>query len=150
MKIVEKYSHLNGLEFLLVHKPNLWEEIQSVIASVDAIGKCQTKVSKEKNMKGRILFSPIEMNREFKNLLRSKSWKESRVSYWITKSEKLIRKTLTMSTAEQKQEIESTGEKPIFHYNQTDCERTSKRSRFSSESIHLLHMTYSLLPSLRW
>ena len=31
MKIVEKYSHLNGLEFLLVHKPMLWREIQEVI-----------------------------------------------------------------------------------------------------------------------
>ena len=30
MKIVERYSHLNGLEFLLVHKLGLWEEIQSV------------------------------------------------------------------------------------------------------------------------
>ena len=45
MRIVETYSHLNGLEFLLVHKPALWEEIQDVIATVDA-EKCRTKVSK--------------------------------------------------------------------------------------------------------
>lgn len=119
MKIAETYSHLNGLEFLLVHKPSLWKEIQSVIATVDA-NKCRTKVSKEKTMKGRLLFSPIEMNNEFKHLLRNKSWEESRVSYWVTKSEKLIRKTLTMSADEQKQEIEAAGEKPIFSYNQTD------------------------------
>jgi len=25
MKIVETYSHLNGLEFLIVHKPSLWK-----------------------------------------------------------------------------------------------------------------------------
>jgi len=42
VKIVEQYSHLNGLEFLLVHKPTLWNEIQSVIKSVDA-SKCRTK-----------------------------------------------------------------------------------------------------------
>jgi len=42
------------------------------------------------------------------------------VSYWVTKSEKLIRKTLTMSPEEQKQEIEAAGEKPIYSYNQTD------------------------------
>ena len=29
MKIGETYSHLNGLEFLLVHKPELWEEIEA-------------------------------------------------------------------------------------------------------------------------
>jgi len=102
MKIAETYSHLNGLEFLLVHKPALWQEIQSVITSVDA-NKCRTKVSKEKTMKGKLLFSPVDMNAAFNRLLRKKSWDESRVSYWVTKSEKLIRKTLTMSAEEQKQ-----------------------------------------------
>jgi hypothetical protein len=119
MKIVETYSHLNGLEFLLVHKPALWKEIQSVVAGVDA-NSCRTKVSKEKTKKGKMLFSPIDMNACFKRLLRVKKWEESRVSYWVTKSEKLIRKTLVMPASEQKKEIEAAGEKPIFSYNQTD------------------------------
>ena len=119
MKIIETYSHLNGREFLLVHKPNLWREIKSVIANVDA-EKCKTKVSKEKTMKGKLLYSPIEMNTNFKQLLREKEWKESRVSYWVTKSEKLIRKTLNMPPEEQKKEIGAAGEVPIFSYNQTD------------------------------
>lgn len=119
MKTAETYSHLNGLEFLLVHKPSLWKEIQSVIASVDA-AKCRTKVSNEKRMKGKLLYSPIEMNAAFTRLLRDKSWSESRVSYWVTKREKLIRHTLTMSPDEQKKEIEAAGELPIFSYNQTD------------------------------
>ncbi|MBN2535225.1 MAG: hypothetical protein JXB88_20255 [Spirochaetales bacterium] len=54
MKIVEKYSHLNGLEFLLVHKQDLWIEIRTVISSVDAEA-CKTKVSKEKVKKGQLL-----------------------------------------------------------------------------------------------
>lgn len=58
MKIVEKYSHLNGFEFLLVHNPKLWHEIENVIKTVDA-EKCKTKVSKEKTMKGTLLYSPI-------------------------------------------------------------------------------------------
>jgi len=110
---------LNGLEFLLVHKPKLWKENKEVISNVDA-EKCKTKVSKEKGMKGRLLYSPIEMNARFSELLKTKGWKESRVSYWVTKSEKLIRKTLTMSPEEQKKEIEAAGEIPIFSYNQTD------------------------------
>jgi len=119
MKIVETYSHLNGLEFLLVHKPNLWKEIQSVISAVNA-ETCKTKVSKEKTMKGKLLYSPIDMNSAFNKLLRAKDWEESRVSYWVTKSERLIRKTLTMPPEEQKKEIEAAGDKPIFSYNQTD------------------------------
>jgi len=119
MKIAETYSHLNGLEFLLVHRRSLWKEIKAVIGEVDA-AKCRTKVSKEKTMKGALLFSPVDMNAEFTRLLRARSWKESRVSYWVTRSEKLIRKTLAMSSAEQKREIEAAGETPIFSYNQTD------------------------------
>lgn len=119
MKIAETYSHLNGLEFLLVHKPNLWAEIKRVINNVNA-QECKTKISKEKTMKGKILYSPIAMNNSFDTLLKAKDWQESRVSYWVTKSEKLIRKTLTMPPEEQKKEIESVGEIPIFSYNQTD------------------------------
>ncbi len=119
MKIVETYSHLNGLEYLLVHKEKLWQEIKSVIQQVDGQA-CKTKVSKEKTMKGRLLYSPIEMNKSFKALLESRKWKESRVSYWVTKDEKLIRKTLTMPPEKQKEEIEQTGSTPIFSYNQTD------------------------------
>ncbi|MEK7727110.1 MAG: BglII/BstYI family type II restriction endonuclease [candidate division KSB1 bacterium] len=119
MKIVETYSHLNGLEFLLVHKPRLWKEIQAVVSAVDAEA-CKTKISQEKGMKGKLLYSPIDMNAGFRKLLKAKDWQESRVSYWVTKNEKLIRKTLTLPPEEQKQEIEAAGEKPIFSYNQTD------------------------------
>lgn len=45
MKIAETYSHLNGLEYLLVHRPRLWKEIKKVIKSIDA-GLLKTKVSK--------------------------------------------------------------------------------------------------------
>ncbi len=136
MKIVEIYSHLNGLEFLLVHKPELWNEIKGVIASIDA-EVCRTKVSKEKTMKGKILFSPIALNKSFAKLLRANNWQESRVKYWVTKSEKLIRKTLTMSAEEQKKEIEAVGEVPIFSYNQTDFvkERVAVEVQFGKYSF---------------
>ncbi len=119
MKISETYSHLNGLEFLLVHKPKLWTEIQAAIQAVDA-EKCKTKISKEKNIKGKLLYSPIDMNKMFKMFLKNEKWEESRISYWVTTSEKLIRKTLTMPPEEQKREIQEAGETAIYSYNQTD------------------------------
>ena len=119
MKIVEKYSHLNGFEFLLVHKPDLWSEIENVVLRINA-EKCKTKISKEKTMKGTLLYSPIDMNDAFKSKLAGFGWEESRVSYWVTRSDKLIRKTLSMSPEMQKQEIEAAGETAIRSYNQTD------------------------------
>lgn len=119
MRIVEHYSHLNGLEYLMVHKPELWKEIQQVIANVDAT-QFKTKVSKEKTMKGKMLYSPIEMNKALDKEFQGRGWEESRTSYWVTKDAKLIRKTMGLDAKEQKKEIEESGQKPIFSYNQTD------------------------------
>jgi Restriction endonuclease BglII len=119
MKIDKVYSHLNGLEFLLVHHKKLWQDVQTVIRHVDAAA-CKTKLSKEKAMRDKLLYSPVDLNRAFCALLRDKGWTESRVSYWVTADAKLIRKTVALPAQEQKRQIEAAGEKPIFSYNQTD------------------------------
>lgn len=119
MKIAKVYSHLNGLEYLLVHHKKLWSEIQTVIRTVDA-ESCRIKVSKEKGMVGNILYSPPAMNERFKELLSAQGWSESRVTYWVTDDEKLIRQTLQKTAEEQKKEIREAGLTPILSYNQTD------------------------------
>ena len=80
MKIAEVYSHLNGLEFLLVRKKKLYEEIKEVIEAIDA-AECRTKKSQEQRTYGTMLYSPRDMNAAFRKLLREKAWEESRVSY---------------------------------------------------------------------
>ena len=37
MRIAKMHSHLNGLEFMLVHKSSLWAEIRSIVEHVSAI-----------------------------------------------------------------------------------------------------------------
>lgn len=119
MKIAATYSHLNGLEFLLVHRKALLKDVKEVIKSIDA-SKCKTKVSKEKGMIGDLLYSPIEMNKAMKDGFHRRNWHQTKTSYWVTGDEKLIRKTLTLSASEQKKQLEAAGVKPIFSYNQTD------------------------------
>lgn len=119
MRIVETYSHLNGLEYLLVHKKKLWKEIKAVIESVDA-KTLRTKISKEKGMVGKALYSPPAMNAAYDESFKSRGWSEQRTSYWVTSDAALIRKTLSLSEKQQKAEITAAGKKPIFSYNQTD------------------------------
>lgn len=119
MKVEETYSHLNGLEFLKVHKRKLWNEIRSVIGKVDAEA-CKTKESREKRMEGELKYSPIELNKRFSELLEKQGWKSSRVTYWVTKEAKLIRATMSKTADEQKNEIVAAGHLPIMSYNQTD------------------------------
>jgi len=119
VRIVEKYSHLNGLEFLLVHKPGLWKEIQDVIKRADA-SVCQTKVSKEVRTAGTLFYSPRAMNKAIRGEFARHKWSERRISYWVTTDARLIRKTLFMDAAQQKAEIEGAKLRPLPSYNQTD------------------------------
>jgi hypothetical protein len=119
MRIVEQYSHLGGLEILLVHKPQLWQEIQNVIQQADA-SLCRTKISKEVRTKGNLFYSPLAMNKAIRSGFGQHQWLERRISYWVTTDARLIRKTLFMSAAEQKAQIEAAGLKPLPSYNQTD------------------------------
>lgn len=119
MIIARMYSHLNGYEHILVHKPEIWQDIEESITAVDAEA-CRTKVSDEKRMKGRLLFSPQDINKCFKRELSRRGWRESRTSYWVTADHELIRRTMDMAPEAQKQAIEEAGEEPIFSYNQTD------------------------------
>jgi hypothetical protein len=119
MRVVETYSHLNGLEYLLVHKPGLWQEILDVIAAVDA-NALPKKISKEIGMVGKELYSPPAMNAAMKDQFKLRLWEESKTSYWVTKDAKVIRRTMALTPREQKEEIKATGEVPIFSYNQTD------------------------------
>jgi hypothetical protein len=64
MKIAQKYSHLNGEEYLIVHHNDLYKEIKDVIASIDA-DDFRTKISKETRKKGNALLSPIDLNKAF-------------------------------------------------------------------------------------
>ena len=68
MKIAETYSHLNGLEYLLVHKKKLWTELKKVISLVDA-KKCKTKVSKEKTKKGQTFIEEVYNKRRLHSSL---------------------------------------------------------------------------------
>lgn len=119
MRIQTTYSHLNGLEWLLVHEPRVWKEIVAITRIVDAT-KHKTKISQEKGMRGKSLFAPIEINKRFAEEFQHRGWKESRTNYWVTDDYSLIRKTLHLPPDDQKQQIEAAGKRAIFSYNQTD------------------------------
>ena len=119
MKIVAKYSHLNGEEYLIVHQKRLWRDVQTVIKKVDAKA-CRDKVSKEKKTIGQLLYSPTSMNKAFKREFESLGWRQERRDYWVTSDERLMRKIHNSAPAEQKRAIEEAGYVAIGSYNQTD------------------------------
>lgn len=65
MKIGAMYSHLNGFEWIQYHQKQMWDEMEGIINAIDA-ESFRTKVSKEKTMKGKMLFSPVDINKRMK------------------------------------------------------------------------------------
>lgn len=119
MKIADFYSHLNGHEFIKVHKPALWTEIEEVIQSVDA-AQHRTKVSQEKTMRGALLYSPASMNKAMETAFKKRGWTRRQAAYYVTGNAKLIRKTLNLAPEEQKAQILAAGTEATRSYNQTD------------------------------
>jgi len=120
MKIAQKYSHLNGEEYLIVHHNKLYKEIIEVIKNINA-NDFRTKISKERKKIGNKLFSPIDLNKAFDREFAKKNWSENRYNYYITLNRELMEKSVLMSAKEQKKFLVDNGEKePIYSYNQTD------------------------------
>ena len=119
MRVVERYSHLNGEEYLLVHHKDLWDEILGVIDSVDA-DVYRTKVSKERKMRGKLLYSPTEMNKAFARGFREHGWRDRRRTFWVTSDAKVLRRIHSLDQRQQKQIIADAGKEPIRSFNQTD------------------------------
>ncbi len=79
MRIAGIYSFNNGKEAVKeLHREELTEVLQ-VIETVDAEG-CKTKVSREKTMRDRVLYSPPCLNKAFKSEFSSRGWENYKVT----------------------------------------------------------------------
>ena len=119
MRIIAAYSHLNGEEYMRVHHPDLLGELQAVITGVDAVS-CKTKKSKEKRMKGKMLYSPRALNAAFKNGFQARGWRATRRSFWTASDERLMRRIHHLPPKEQKEAIVAAGHAPVQSRNETD------------------------------
>jgi len=78
MKVVAEYNFNNGKDFInKMYNDELWE-IYQVINSVDA-ASYKNKISEEKTMVGKMLFSPSELNKAFKKSFNLLGWDHHKV-----------------------------------------------------------------------
>lgn len=73
MVIAGRYSFNNGEDIIKQTYPNLLEEVETVIASVDA-ASCKDKKSEEKDKLGSILYAPRRLNAAFKLEFKAFGW----------------------------------------------------------------------------
>jgi Restriction endonuclease BglII len=78
MIIAGVYSFNKGKEIIEKKYPELLKEISTVIDNIDA-KKHINKESKEKTMPGKMLYSPISLNKAFKREFKKYDWESLRV-----------------------------------------------------------------------
>jgi hypothetical protein len=84
MQIVATYSFNDGGPFIDTHFSNELHEIKEAIYSVDA-DAAKTKTSREVTMQGRMLYSPIGLNRALlDDRLYQQGWTKPRIDYETT------------------------------------------------------------------
>ncbi|MDL1913427.1 MAG: restriction endonuclease [Bergeyella sp.] len=120
MQITQRYSHLNGEEYLIVHHQNLYDEIKDVISKINA-DDFLTKESKEKTKQGRLVYSPKELNKAFQEKFNALDWNESRYHYYITLNRELMEQSLQLPLEQQKAFLDKNDiVSPLYSYKQTD------------------------------
>ena len=82
------------------------KEILSTIVEINA-DKFRTKKSKEKTMKGKWLYNPDALNKEFKKIFARKSWEGTRYDYYVTTEPEIMQKLMNLNLGEQKKFLES-------------------------------------------
>lgn len=78
MRIAGTYSFNKGTEAVSELYPALLAEVKEAIKAVDST-QYKTKVSTEKTMMGRMLFSPTDLNKAFKGQFGKRDWRAVRV-----------------------------------------------------------------------
>jgi len=78
MRIAAQYSFKNGLDEITKRYSSLLMEVKDAIGAVDA-SRHKTKLSKEKTKIGRMLYSPVSLNKAFQKELFPKGWKNQSV-----------------------------------------------------------------------
>lgn len=73
MRVLGKYSFAGGEEFITKNHRDLLKEVEDAVNEVDA-STSLVKESKEKTMMGKMLYSPVGLNKSFGDILYPKHW----------------------------------------------------------------------------
>jgi len=119
MKIAQKYSHINGEEYLLVHHQKEYKQIKDVIESID-VHKHKTKISEGKGRDVQLLYNPSTLKTEFKKRLNTLNWNKGRRDFHVSTNFAIVNTIDSFSYKKQRKYLESR-EHPLHNsYNQID------------------------------
>lgn len=122
MRIANQYNHLNAREFLIVNRPEEFNELKNTLMSVDA--NKFLKISCEMDKLGQVFYSQSRINKEIKRILQNLDWDERKIYYFVTGDEATSRDIINIhDKEEQKRIIEERGFQSYSTFNQVDFQK---------------------------
>ena len=150
MRIAQRYSHQNGFEYLMYHRPDLWREIEECIAAVDA-EECRKKQSKEARKQNAVLLAPKLLNKRFQEEFRERGWKSRTTRNWLSEHLEDIKRIARLPPTEQKAYLTALGREKLQTSNQTDfvkdrvaVEMQLGKYSFVAHDMFVKHMSFFL------
>lgn len=119
MKITQKYSHINGEEFLLVHHRDEYNEILNIIEKVD-ISKKKTKLYDANDRRNKFVYDAESINREFQQLFNECGWQKERRNFYVSTDPNIVRQLEPLDFGEQKDFLDKIDHPKYFSFTQTD------------------------------
>lgn len=150
MRIAQRYSHQNGFEYLMYHRPDLWREIEECIAAVDA-DTCRTKQSQEARKQNALLLAPRVLNKRFQEEFRKRGWISRTTRNWLSERLEDIKHIARLAPDQQKAYLDSVGRQKLQTSNQTDfvkdrvaVEMQLGKYAFVAHDMFVKHMSFFL------
>ena len=145
MRIVEIYSHLNGVEFLSIRRPSLWREIKDRIEGLDISDCARTVLSSNDHLlQGQ--FSPTSVKDALNNRFEDLGWRKRAARFWVANDAELTRTVARMPVETQRRTIKFQGAEPISSLLEVDHykDRVAVQVQFDNPSkvAHDIYLTY--------
>lgn len=119
MEIITYHSHFNGLEHLLVHKPEIWREVEDAVTSVDAEA-CRKKTAVRGFSNGKASYSTVAMCKAINFAFETLGWASFRTNSWVIEDGNEDLNQEKSLGSDNTDVIEEPDLRPIISYNQTD------------------------------
>ena len=139
MTIKDTYSHYTGHEYLLVHRPAVWKEVEQVIAGVEPGGWCSLT---ERDRSAHI-------RNAFRHRLQKDGWNAVGIPGWFDEGKSALGNTLDAPVARRVDALRHAGVLPLRKSDQRQYskDRVAVTSRFASPSfvaydLYVKHMAF--------
>ncbi len=145
MRILEIYSHLNGVEFLSIRRPSLWQEIKDRIEGLD-ISDCAHMPLSSNDHSPQGQLSPTSIKDALNSRFEELGWRKRAARFWAADDAELTKTVARMPVDIQRRIIKFQGAEPISSLLKIDLhkDRVAVEVEFgnSSKVAHDINLTY--------